>query len=161
MEQWGFINLQIPDEKIKQKIIADSNKFRFLDLNDHKIYFGISFSEHFDENEDILIKNEIFTLLKKYPFKGIGSNENDNNEEYNLTGEINDFKISRFWSITILDKDEIKKYGFEKIKNAPCEIIEIFDDFAYLQINKSTCASIFKDRQALRKYFGENKIKEK
>lgn len=59
----------------------------------------------------------------------------------------------RVWSVNLFTPEEVKRIGRKKILNAPCELIEEWEDGAiFMMINKNSFSSTYEQRKKLREY---------
>lgn len=169
--KWGDKWIVSPKTFVRNNNVSYTGKngygFGFSNNPDKKerdieIYFKIMGGEV--QLADLIEAVRFFYSSLKIGGYGVSELEDEGFESHylkkNPSGKSEDYnflEFSRFWSATLLTPEEVKKYGGrEKVLNAPCEIIEEFEDGAiFLLLDKHTIQSIYNERLKLRNYFGE------
>ena len=62
----------------------------------------------------------------------------------------------RVWPVLVLTPDEVQKFGYEKLKVAPCEVIEELEDGGmFLMLGKDRFSAKKGELENLRRYLGK------
>ncbi|MBD3204292.1 hypothetical protein GF327_08415 [Candidatus Woesearchaeota archaeon] len=154
------------NEELEETNRNKKKQYLYYGFNDEKNKIFISFYWYINDNQIIIFlpsfKNttsySIFLMqrIHKVLEFGLSAYKSDN-----IDDEIDKFSQQkldnvRIWSVNLFTPKEVKKYGREKLLNAPCEKIEEWEDGAiFMMINKDSFESTFEQREKLRKYLKE------
>lgn len=106
--------------------------------------------------------HQIYTNIKNsIKLNAFGNDSGSHEKELELFGSYVADKLL-IWSANLFPPSEVQKYGREKLLNAPCEVIEEWEDGAiFMMIHKDRFSSTYEERKKLREYLGEKPIGKK
>ena len=152
------------EEEIKyEKRIPEEHQHYVYDYHDIKKGIAITFFWYPQRNILIffLPPFEIapyycINLIKKlYPVLKVGCYGRDTWTAEGLAKE--ESPDSRIWSVNLFTPQEVKKYGRKRLLNAPCDIIEEWEDGAiFMMIQKDRFSSNYWERKLLTNFITIN-----